>query len=45
MSVFNSWKSYVKNNADLMKQALKRIESYTDLSKGVREIVSKALNN
>jgi aminopeptidase N len=43
VGVFNQWKSFNKDAADLMVQELKRIESKENLSKDVREIVSKAL--
>ena len=45
VGVFNAWKSYTPEYADLMVKELTRIESHKDLSKDVREIVSKALKH
>ena len=45
VGVFNQWKAFDSSYADLMVKELKRIESHSELSKDIREIVSKALKN
>jgi len=42
-SSFNSWKSYDQKRQDLMKYSLEKINNTKNLSKDVKEIVSKAL--
>jgi len=45
VGVFNSWKAYAEPYSSLMEQQLERINSQNNLTKDVKEIVTKALNS
>jgi len=43
VGVFNNWKTFTEPYSSLMKKELERINAHTELTKDVKEIVSKAL--
>ena len=43
VGVFNNWKTFTEPYSSLMQKELKRINAHTELTKDVKEIVSKAL--
>ena len=45
MSTFNMWRKYEKNLAEKMRSQIERINAHEGLSKDVKEIASKALQN